>query len=409
MKPILEVHSLSKKFHIHSEIKPYLSVRESISSIFKNKPKYEEFYALNDLNFSINQGDSVAIVGKNGAGKSTLLKILSKITPPTSGKIISRGRIASLLEVGTGFHPELSGRENVFLNGSILGMKRFEIVKNFDAIVDFSGVEKFLDTPLKHYSSGMQLRLAFAVAAFLENEILVLDEVLAVGDSEFQKKCMGKMEEISSNQGRTIVFVSHNMNAINTLCNKGILLKNGILNKVGTAKEIVNYYLTNENNIVSSIDWLNSKPPGDNEAQIISIKLIDEHQRDLKVIDIANIVGVEICYNVIIKNKPKVPNIHVYTTKGECVFVSSENEFEMINEKGKFKSIVWIPANFLNVDSYTISVALSTMTPVKVHFWIKDALVFETTENLNYRITSYNQELPGIIRPKLKWDTELLT
>jgi lipopolysaccharide transport system ATP-binding protein len=211
MKPILEIKNVSKTFRINHEKQPYLSLRDSVTSVFKrNSSSVEEFYALNDISFNVNLGESVGIIGKNGAGKSTLLKILSKITPPSSGRIISRGRIASLLEVGTGFHPELTGRENIFLNGSILGMKKKEIESKFDAIVDFSGVEKFLDTPLKHFSSGMQLRLAFSVAAFLEPEILVIDEVLAVGDMEFQKKCMGKMEEVGR-EGRTILFVSHNL------------------------------------------------------------------------------------------------------------------------------------------------------------------------------------------------------
>ena len=188
-------------------------------------------------------GDTVGIIGKNGAGKSTLLKILSKITPPTSGKIISRGRIASLLEVGTGFHPELTGRENIYLNGTILGMRRKEIQKNFDAIVDFSGVEKFLDTPLKHYSSGMQLRLAFAVAAFLENEILIIDEVLAVGDAEFQKKCMGKMEDVSKG-GRTVLFVSHNMASLKQLCSRGVLLSKGNLHYQGNLNSTIDQYVS---------------------------------------------------------------------------------------------------------------------------------------------------------------------
>ena len=226
MKPILEIQNVSKKFRINHEQQPYLSIRDSVTNIFKSKSSKEDFWALKEVSFDVMPGDTVGIIGKNGAGKSTLLKILSKITPPTSGKIIGRGRIASLLEVGTGFHPELSGRENIFMNGSILGMRKSEIVKNFDAIVDFAGVEKFIDTPLKHYSSGMQLRLAFAVAAFLENEILIIDEVLAVGDAEFQKKCMGKMGDVSKS-GRTILFVSHNMGSIAQLCKTGVLLING--------------------------------------------------------------------------------------------------------------------------------------------------------------------------------------
>lgn len=202
----------------------------------------EDFWALKDVSFEVQAGESIGIIGRNGAGKSTLLKILSKITPPTTGRIVSRGRIASLLEVGTGFHPELTGRENIFFNGSLLGMKRIEIAVKFDEIVDFSGVEKFLDTPLKHYSSGMQLRLAFAVAAFLEPEILIIDEVLAVGDAEFQKKCLGKMEDVSRS-GRTILFVSHNMAAVQNLCNRVIILNKGsLLINTATTDAIFHYH-----------------------------------------------------------------------------------------------------------------------------------------------------------------------
>lgn len=247
MKPILEIKNISKKFRINHEKVPYLSIRDSLASIFKPRSSKEDFWALKDVSFDIMPGESIGIIGRNGAGKSTLLKILSKITPPTSGKIISRGRIASLLEVGTGFHAELSGRENIFLNGSILGMKRKEIQSKFDEIVDFSGVEKFLDTPLKHYSSGMQLRLAFAVAAFLEPEILIIDEVLAVGDAEFQKKCMGKMEDVSRS-GRTILFVSHNTSALTSLCKKGVLLQKGKLTQTGNIKHVVDYYLDKKTN-----------------------------------------------------------------------------------------------------------------------------------------------------------------
>jgi len=226
MKPILEIQNISKKFRINHEKHPYLSLRDRFTNLFKSDATTEDFWALKDVSFEVMPGDTIGIIGKNGAGKSTLLKILSKITPPTNGKIISRGRIASLLEVGTGFHPELSGSENIFLNGSILGMKRSEILRKFDEIIDFSGVEKFIDTPLKHYSSGMQLRLAFAVAAFLEPEILIIDEVLAVGDAEFQKKCMGKMHEVSKS-GRTILFVSHNIEALRNICSKGLVFNKG--------------------------------------------------------------------------------------------------------------------------------------------------------------------------------------
>jgi len=244
MKPILEIEKISKKFRIAHELLPYLSLRERMVQMlsFRKTKSSEEFWALKDISFTVQAGDSVGIIGKNGAGKSTLLKILSRITPPSGGRIISRGRIASLLEVGTGFHPELTGRENIYLNGSILGMRQREIISKFDAIVDFSGVEKFLDTPLKHYSSGMQLRLAFAVSAFLEPEILVIDEVLAVGDAEFQKKCIGKLDEVSRS-GRTILFVSHNLSVVRNHCNVGLVLKSGMMVKQGPVAECIDYYL----------------------------------------------------------------------------------------------------------------------------------------------------------------------
>jgi ABC-type polysaccharide/polyol phosphate transport system ATPase subunit len=249
MTPILEIKNISKKFRIRQQQQPYLSLRDSIAEMFssslgRGREGADSFWALKDISLDVYPGESIGIIGKNGAGKSTLLKILSKITPPTEGKIISRGRIASLLEVGTGFHPELSGRENIFLNGSILGMKRIEIQKKFDAMVDFSGVEKFLDTPLKHYSSGMQLRLAFAVAAFLEPEILVIDEVLAVGDAEFQRKCLGKMEDVTKKEGRTILFVSHNISQVQSLCSRGILLNNGTIEKDDTINTVITQYVS---------------------------------------------------------------------------------------------------------------------------------------------------------------------
>lgn len=242
MRPIIEIENLSKRFSINHTNGANLNIRDVFSNLFKRTTK-EDFYALKDVTFNVEAGDAVGIMGKNGAGKSTLLKIISKITPPTSGSVTYRGRVASLLEVGTGFHVELSGRENVFMNGSILGMKKSEIKKNFDAIVDFAGIEKFIDTPLKHYSSGMQLRLAFAVAAFLENEILIIDEVLAVGDADFQKKCMGKMNEVSKEEGRTVLFVSHNMPAISALCKSGVVLKGGKVDYIGNIKDSISHYL----------------------------------------------------------------------------------------------------------------------------------------------------------------------
>lgn len=272
MAPILEVRNISKKYRIGHTAGSYLSLRERMSSALRfNGAEQEDFWALNDITFDVEPGLSLGIIGKNGAGKSTLLKILSRITPPTSGKIITRGRVASLLEVGTGFHSELTGRENVFFNGSLLGMKRREIEGKFDEIIDFSGTEKFLDTPLKHYSSGMQLRLAFAVAAFLEPEILVIDEVLAVGDAEFQKKCLGKMEDVSKS-GRTILFVSHNMTAVKHLCTQCIYMESGKLIEKNSTDKVIAAYLSSsiaDRSVSSTFE----KPSGAN-AWIENIRLV---------------------------------------------------------------------------------------------------------------------------------------
>jgi lipopolysaccharide transport system ATP-binding protein len=261
MSSIIEVENISKQFIIgHEANERYTTLRDEISKrakdffSFSNRgtrrkqhASKEIFFALKDVSFRIEQGDRLGIIGRNGAGKSTLLKILSRITEPSSGKIKIKGRVASLLEVGTGFHPELTGRENIFLNGAILGMSRTEIRRKFDEIVAFADIEKFLDTPVKRYSSGMYVRLAFAVAAHLEPEILIVDEVLAVGDMEFQKKCIGKMEDVSKNEGRTVIFVSHNMGVIKTLCNNGILLVNGLVSEIGSLDLIVPKYLNSSN------------------------------------------------------------------------------------------------------------------------------------------------------------------
>lgn len=286
MKPILEIKNISKKFLIQHNRQPYMSMRESIASVFKRGNSVsEDFYALKDVGFNVDEGECIGIIGKNGAGKSTLLKVLSRITPPTSGRIISRGRMASLLEVGTGFHPELTGRENVFLNGSLLGMTRKETQSKFDEIIDFSGTEKFLDTPLKFYSSGMQLRLAFSVAAFLEPEIMVIDEVLAVGDAEFQKKCIGKMEDVNKN-GRTILFVSHDLNAVQNLCKSTILLKDGQISMMGESDAVINHYL--HAGTLTTTTWTQSADGKQPHFRKIDVK-IEGKQPSLKLIVTASI------------------------------------------------------------------------------------------------------------------------
>jgi lipopolysaccharide transport system ATP-binding protein len=266
-------HDLNRWWHtVRGKEDPYLMIGETNDRTQKGSSEY--VWALKDISFDVKQGDVLGIIGRNGAGKSTLLKILSRTTAPSTGSVKINGRVASLLEVGTGFHPELSGRENIFLNGAILGMTKQEIKKKFDEIVEFAGVERYIDTPVKRYSSGMYVRLAFAVAAHLEPEILIVDEVLAVGDAEFQKKCLGKMKDVSEKEGRTILFVSHNLTAVKNLCTSGIFLKNGQLELSGTTEEVINYYLKTGFTGSKEIVWdSESVAPGTEEVRFRSVRV----------------------------------------------------------------------------------------------------------------------------------------
>jgi lipopolysaccharide transport system ATP-binding protein len=359
MKPILEVHSVSKKFRIYHEILPYDTLRSKLMNPmrFFSRRKSEEFWALKKVDFRIMPGESVAIIGKNGAGKSTMLKILSKITPPSSGKIISRGRIASLLEVGTGFHPELTGRENIFLNGSILGMKRREIYSQFDAIVDFAGVEKFLDTQLKHFSSGMQLRLAFAVAAFLNPEIMVIDEVLAVGDADFQKKCIGKMESVAQS-GRTIIFVSHQMGLVNQLCPRSILLNKGEVimddsTPAVTGKYLSEQYQSSENHFRNSAINIPSK-----EMFIEEAYTVDDNRQPKAVFGFNERAGILVSAiaNKVVSNE--VLSLALLDKYGNRVFTIHKPLKELQQEKNVFKGIMRIPSNMIAPNFYSFHFAL---------------------------------------------------
>jgi len=407
MKPILQIENISKRFRISHELQPYLNIRDRVAQLFSKSKSMstEEFWALKNISFNVEAGESLGIIGKNGAGKSTLLKILSKITPPSSGKIISRGRIASLLEVGTGFHPELTGRENIFLNGSILGMRRNEIQKKFDEIVDFSGVEKFLDTALKHYSSGMQLRLAFAVAAFLEPEVLIIDEVLAVGDAEFQKKCMGKMDEVSKS-GRTILFVSHNMNAVNSLCSRCIHLQKGKISDIGKTEDIINQYLKGGNEKTNERDFSHEKVIGDDHARLLHARLIGQHRETLEFTSIDQVSGIEYTFEIKKNGMNPIPNIHLFTNKGECAFVSNIDPKGTYATQGRYKAIMWIPSHLLNAGTYSAGLALSTLNPTNVHFYEQDAIIFDVIEDVNKRVTEYKQTIPGVVRPLLQWHVE---
>lgn len=368
MKPILEVHGISKKFKIHHENQSYLSLRDSLINLFNgSSSSNEEFWALKDVSFTINPGESIGVIGRNGAGKSTLLKILSKITPPSSGKIISRGRIASLLEVGTGFHPELTGRENIFLNGSILGLKKSEILKQFDAIVEFSGVEQFLDTSLKHYSSGMQLRLAFAVAAHLEPEILIIDEVLAVGDAEFQKKCMGKMDEVSKS-GRTILFVSHNMAAIQSLTTKSLLLNKGQLLSIGSTPDIVQQY---SSLMIKDRDALSNQIESSGKlSKINRANLLDPAGNLTSVYTIGEDLLLEIFFEIFEADNTSL-ELFLVDNNNIRIGIASLYQFHEVKlpkEKGKYKLNVNLGPLNIASGSYSIDISTSVINSHCDHY-----------------------------------------
>lgn len=420
MQPIIEVKNVGKKYDIKHYQGKYVALRDVIMTVIRSPFKFakekvknvtgigtkEEFWALNDVNFNIKPGEVVGIIGRNGAGKSTLLKILTGITPPTTGEIKMRGRVASLLEVGTGFHPELTGRENVFLNGAILGMSRKEIASNFDKIVEFAGIEKFLDTPVKYYSSGMYVRLAFSVAAHLEPDILLVDEVLAVGDAEFQKKCLGKMEEVTRKNGRTILFVSHNMAAIQNLCKSCILLEKGKVKMIGDTQTVVSHYLNSKDGNTTDVTW-KEKQPGNEIAKLISARIINRNQKSIPYVLSDTEFGVEMEFELLKLNQEVIPNIHVFTGSGEYAFINHSDVSPQLNKVGKHKATVWIPGNLLNEGTYIIGVALSTIIPLRVHFYERDALVFQVVMNIDTaKDNDFNQRIPGVVRPRLIWDIQ---
>lgn len=361
--------------------------KEDHSTLVDGSQSSTEFWALRDINFEIKQGDAVGIIGKNGAGKSTLLKILSRITSPTTGHIRIRGRVASLLEVGTGFHPDLTGRENIFLNGSILGMNKKEIASKFDAIVDFSGVEKFIDTPVKRYSSGMYVRLAFAVAAHLEPEILIVDEVLAVGDAEFQKKCLGKMQEVGK-EGRTVLFVSHNMTSIKALSNKAMFLEEGITNGLTDVLTAVEKYhfnkaITKEGHYITK-----NNPKNDKDAFLVEVKLLDKTENIKHDFRTYDPIILEVTW--INKNRvPVIPNFQLKNKEGIIVMIASDAPVDFDGKKklemGSYKSRFMIPANLLNGNHYSLSVALDRGSPRLCYDALVDILDFTITDPMDER------------------------
>ena len=378
-----------------------------------------EFWALRDVSFTIVPGEVVGIIGRNGAGKSTLLKILSRITEPTAGKITLKGRVASLLEVGTGFHPELTGRENIYLNGAILGMHRHEIKAKFDEIVEFAEVAKFLDTPVKRYSSGMYVRLAFAVAAHLEPEILIVDEVLAVGDAEFQQKCLGKMESVSKREGRTVLFVSHQLGMITSLCTRVILLEEGRTATIGPPSDVVRAYYARGHGSPAAADFTRSqRPPGDDTIRLEKCHVENAAGKLSPDYDLSDPVSIVIQFRVLRERRFVMgfpyPQINVYSSQGSLVFSCMAPAAQLGNfEPGSYVARCLIPGDFLNNDTYYLGIGMASCeSSVTVHFYENNVLSFQVgeriSETLYTRRNGFSGPIEGVIRPQLPWQVERL-
>jgi lipopolysaccharide transport system ATP-binding protein len=421
---VIHVEGLGKEYRLGVQGSSYPTLREAIVGVatapirrlkaLRHGVEQEgdatsHFWALRDVNFEVPRGQVIGIIGRNGAGKSTLLKILSRITEPSCGKAVLRGRVASLLEVGTGFHPELTGRENIYLNGSILGMRRVEIDRKFDQIVAFSEVEKFLDTPVKRYSSGMYVRLAFAVAAHLEPEILIVDEVLAVGDAEFQKKCLGKMQEVSTGQGRTVLFVSHNIWAVRSLCQQVLYLKQGQMAALGQTEGVVDKYLKDatHQNGVSMMRTFEPGSAGNDNVRMRKVQLTPR-AGDGTMIRVDTPVDLEVEYENLKGGTPLVLNLAVHTLDGTLVFVSQTTSDKSWHgrpfEQGVYRSTCRIPANLLNDGTYRIRV-LFLDEAVKHLYNLDDALFF-TVHDIAHREGSWYGKWLGVVRPQLQWTTQ---
>jgi lipopolysaccharide transport system ATP-binding protein len=424
----IHVRNVGKKYTIGGPQEKYLSLRDAIVNSVKapfhrilhrnSDQSANEFWALKDVSFDVEQGEVVGIIGRNGAGKSTLLKILSRITAPTEGTVELHGRVGSLLEVGTGFHPDLTGRENIFLSGSILGMKRQEIDEKLDEIVKFSEIEKFLDTPVKRYSSGMYVRLAFAVAAHLEPEILLVDEVLAVGDATFQKKCLGKMGEVAK-EGRTVLFVSHNMTSILNLCQRVIVLDHGILIDDSEPKKAIGLYLTSGTKETGIIVWDDmKKAPGDDVVRLNSVSIIQSGHPTCEV-DISQEMSIQIEYKNLVDNSSFYVAIYLLDQLGNLVFCSvNMNSFCLTPDplsgkslpKGLYRTSCTIPANFLNTNYYSIGIGIikypQIMGPHHVHIMERPLLSFHAID-LGNMLHDHNKSgaWDGIVRPKLIWSS----
>lgn len=416
---VLSVEGIGKRYRIGSSATTafrYKSIRESIAGrLGRGHPEAvddREFWALRDVSFAVTSGERVGVIGRNGAGKSTLLKILARVTTPTEGRGEIRGRVGSLLEVGTGFHPELSGRDNIMLNGAILGMGRREIREKTDQIVEFAGVEQFLGTPVKRYSSGMYLRLAFAVAAHLDPDVLLVDEVLAVGDADFQKKCLGRMEEIGSS-GRTVLFVSHSMSSILRLCDRVILLDRGGVVADGAPHDVVSDYLAGDHGASAERSWADpASAPGDDLIRLKSVRVLSGG-RAKEEIDIREPIDVEVEYwQTRDSDLTPVSNIHFFNEEGLRLFVSTD----MVDRQwrrtarraGVVRTVCHIPGNFFAEGRVFVEAAVSSLNPTLIHVDVPEAVAFhvvDRSEGDGVRGDSVD-EYAGVVRPMFAWDVD---
>ncbi len=416
----LRVQNLGKQYRLGSGGPGYDTLADALLRLARLPSRWmgrgapstapKTFWPLRSVSFEVSAGDVVGVVGRNGAGKSTLLKILSGVTDPTEGWAAVWGTMGALLEVGTGFHPELTGRENVFLNGAILGMKRAEVTSKFDEIVSFSGIERFIDTPAKHYSSGMYMRLAFAVAAHLETRILLVDEVLAVGDAEFQRKCLQKMEQVGT-QGRAVLFVSHDMAAVTRLCSRAILLDQGRVVADGPAAGVVHQYLHGGSMHGAAVrEWPRiEEAPGDRVARLRAVRVLDESGRPAPEIDIRRPVRIEVEFWNLDPTFRPAANVHLYNDQGQCLFVSCDFTSAVWKAgprpHGIVRSVCHIPGNFLSEGLVSVLAAVSSFPRTTVHAMERDAVAFVVVDHSegDGARGSFSGPIPGAVRPMLEW------
>jgi lipopolysaccharide transport system ATP-binding protein len=419
----IRLEGIGKRYRIGGRQEPYRTLRDTLTEAclapFRRARRRrggsagavdETIWVLQDVSFEVRRGEVVGIIGRNGAGKSTLLKILSRIAEPTTGVAEIRGRVGSLLEVGIGFHPELTGRENIYFNGAVLGMKRAEIARKFDEIVAFAEIDRFIDTPLKHYSSGMYLRLAFAVAAHLEPEILLVDEVLAVGDASFQRKCLNKMEEVGQ-AGRTVLFVSHNMPAITRICERAILLSEGRVLRDGPAHQVVSAYLNTGLGTTAARAWPDpERAPGGEVARLRAVRVRDEGGQVVEAVDIRRPVGVEMEYEVLKPGYAMFAHLQFFNEEGLHLFSAHEMDPRWRRRPrptGRWISTAWVPGNLLSEGTLFVGAGLVTLDPEIEQFYEHDAVAFQVIDSLDGDSArgDYAGPMAGVVRPLLQWTT----